>query len=58
MEDEDGGKLMEKIERICKNDPSAFGMIERIIDDLLRVTDQEVDALQTLYKEAIRKAKG
>ena len=48
---------MEKIEKICRSDPSALMMIENIINDLLQVTDEEADALQDLYNEVIRKAR-
>lgn len=57
MTDEDGGRIMEKIEKICRSDPSALMMIENIINDLLQITDEEADALQDLYNEVIRKAR-
>lgn len=56
-EDGDGRELMEKIEKVRSMDPGAISTIERIVDDLLRVTEQEAGAIRALYIAEIQRAK-
>jgi hypothetical protein len=56
-EDGDGRDLMEKLELVRRMDPGAVATIERIVDDLLKVTDQEARAITALYIAEIQKTK-
>ena len=56
--DNDNGRvIMEKIDKIRRRDPHALSMIENIVDDLLRATEAEEAAVQSLYMEIIKKTK-